>query len=61
MCAVINKLLVCNNRVAQAYLNEKKLDHEARQLQQNAANFSRQAQQVNHTNEITQFGIFSIT
>lgn len=31
--------------VAQAYLNEKKLDHEARQLQQNAANFSRQAQQ----------------
>lgn len=33
------------SRVAQAYLNEKKLDHEARQLQQNAANFSRQAQQ----------------
>ena len=32
-------------RVAQAYLNEKKLDSEARQLQQNAANFSRQAQQ----------------
>lgn len=31
--------------VAQAYLNEKKLDHEARQLQLNAANFSRQAQQ----------------
>lgn len=31
--------------MAQAYLNEKKLDTEARQLQNNAANFSRQAQQ----------------
>jgi len=34
-----------NVGVAQAYLNEKKLDTEARQLQNNAANFSRQAQQ----------------
>ncbi len=39
-------LFLC--RVAQAYLNEKKLDTEARQLQQNAANFSRQAQQWLH-------------
>lgn len=31
--------------MAQAYLNEKKLDSEARLLQQNAANFARQAQQ----------------
>jgi len=37
-----------NVGVAQAYLNEKKLDTEARQLQQNAANFSRQAQQWLH-------------
>lgn len=34
-----------NVGVAQAYLNEKKLDSEARQLQQNAASFSRQTQQ----------------
>ena len=36
---------ICKCRVAQAYLNEKKLDSEARLLQQNAANFAKQAQQ----------------
>ena len=43
MCRIFNLAVLCS--VAQAYLNEKKLDSEARQLQQNAASFSRQTQQ----------------
>ena len=43
MCRIFNLAVLCS--VAQAYLNEKKLDSEARQLQQHAASFSRQTQQ----------------
>lgn len=35
-------------RVAQAYLNQKKLDSEAKQLQVSATNFAKQSQQWLH-------------
>ena len=44
----MNVSLSHRRRVAQAYLNEKKLDAEARQLQVNATNFSAQARQWLH-------------
>lgn len=34
-----------NNRVAQAYLNQKRLDAEAKQLHIGATNFAKQTQQ----------------